>query len=73
MISNLEFNTATNESLFTLGYKQKFQLNEVTSTVNSKGKISSIFSTNAIIGLKLCAVANLIKNKYKFGIGIHIG
>lgn len=74
LVSSLDWNTGTNETNMTLGYKQKFSACEVTSTVNSKAKIATILSTQAnFFGLKLCGVANLIKNTYKFGFGINIG
>lgn len=74
MVSEMEYNTMTGETNTVLGYKHKFVASEFTGTINSKGKISSIFSIlTPQLSLKLCGVANFVKPSYKFGFGINLG
>lgn len=46
MVSELEYNTTTGETNTVLGYRHKFTTSDFTATLNSKAKISSIFSFN---------------------------
>lgn len=74
LITEFNVDTSDGSTKTTVGYRQMFQNTEVTATVNSKGKISSVMNlNNGLLNLKLCAVADYMKDDYKFGYGISVG
>lgn len=63
LISELNYTPSTGDTTCILGYRQKFISSEVISTINSKGKISTVLnlqSPNKPHSLKLCAVADFV-------------
>jgi mitochondrial import receptor subunit TOM40 len=56
------------------GIRQRYETSEITIMANSRAKVSTMLSlTNSIITLKLCAIADFLKEKYKFGYGVTFG
>lgn len=52
----------------------KLNDSEAIATVSSKGKISTAMSLMGMgYSLKLCAIADYLKDQYKFGYGITLG
>ena len=57
-----------------LGFKQRYSDTDIMATVNSKGEVTTnLFLRNPSYGLRLCANADFIKDKYTFGYGIILG
>ena len=73
-ISHFKLDSREKKSQTILGFKQKYGSNDIMSTINSKGEIStSVTLRNPTFGLKLCALVDYMKEKYSFGYGIMIG
>ena len=63
-----------NGSSTTLGFKQRSEAFDITGTVNSKGKVMTIFNMKSpMYGLKLCAEVDYFKDHYSFGYGFSFG
>ena len=57
-----------------LGFKQRYSDTDIMATFNSKGEVSTnLFLRNPNYGLRLCATADFLKEKYNFGYGIVLG
>lgn len=57
-----------------VGIRQRYDTADITSTINSKGKISTTLGVKSSpISLKLCAEVDYFKDHYSFGYGISIG
>lgn len=57
-----------------VGMKQRYESADITTTINSKGKLSTILGIKSMpISLKLCAEVDYFKDHYSFGYGISVG
>lgn len=57
-----------------MGLRQRYDTADITSTINSKGKINTTLGVKSVpISLKLCAEVDYFKDHYSFGYGISIG
>lgn len=65
---------AENGSTAIFGMKQKYEAVDITATLNSKAKFSTILNLKSpFYGLKLCAEVDYPRDHYSFGYGISIG
>lgn len=63
-----------NGSTTIIGIKQRAETVDITATVSSKAKISTILGIKSVpLGLKLCAEVDYLKDSYSFGYGISLG
>lgn len=57
-----------------LGLRQRYESADITTTINSKSKLSTILSLKSSpVSLKLCAEVDYFKDHYSFGYGISVG
>ncbi len=57
-----------------VGLRQRYDSADITTTINSKGKLSTILGIKSMpISLKLCAEVDFLKDHYAFGYGISVG
>lgn len=74
LVSELSYKLSEGTTQTVIGFRQRLQDSETIATISSKGKISTALSLNGMgYSLKLCAVADYLKDSYKFGYGISIG
>lgn len=58
----------------TLGFKQRYEALAINATINSRGKVNTIFTMKGpIYGLKLCAEVDYMRDHYSFGYGFSFG
>jgi mitochondrial import receptor subunit TOM40 len=63
-----------NGSTTTLGMRQRYDAADITATLNSKLKLTTVLTLKSqFYGLKLCAEADYQREHYSFGYGISIG
>lgn len=63
-----------NGSTTTLGFKQRYESLDINATINSKGKVMTIFNMKGpVYGLKLCAEVDYFRDHYSFGYGFSFG
>ena len=72
-VSHFKFDPE-NGSTTILGLRQRSESIDITTTISSRAKISTILGIKSVpIGLKLCAEVDYLKDHYSFGYGISLG
>ena len=57
-----------------VGVKQRSETVDITATVSSKAKLTTILGIKSVpLGLKLCAEVDYLRDHYSFGYGISLG
>lgn len=73
-ISQYKYDATSQKSSAIVGWKQRYQTNEIVATINSKLKLVTNFTMKGpSYGIRLCAQADYEKQDYCFGYGITIG
>jgi len=75
LAADFMFNIFSRESIASFGYRYSLKKAMVTGTVDSTGKLSTLYEEkiNPGLSLLLCGEADYAKKDYKFGIGFNIG
>lgn len=73
-VAHYKLDDREKKSTTTLGFRQKYEANDITATINSKGEISTNFLIkNNTFAVRLNALVDYVKEKYSFGYGISFG